>query len=696
MTGNVTAQEIFIVIPYKNSEREASLWAGEERRIDFRRDHERARRCTSAFMALELKQYLSRTLKAAEISITAEIPATGLWIELKTETCTLETGRFSIEPFDSGFIIHGYGRFGLVCGAYELLRLQGWRWYAPGPDGEHAPEPKDELVLPEETLDGNPSMLWRGFDFAFASMESAELLLWMARNRMNVYGWRPTTGPLGQKLGMTPRVGGHIFEAMLDPERLLPSGRSLWEEHQNWYGLPASGKRRKESALQTQFCVSRQELIEFLGEELLQRLVDDWYEADIVDIWGFDTWGSTCACPDCRSLGNATDQTLHFLSRLRDFLNRARRQGRLDHDIKLAMCAYEGTATLNSPEHPFPANLIQAGDYCIFYPINRCYAHNLADPACNRNALYNAALAAWFRHQPALPIIIGEYYNVSKWQELPVLFTTRIRHDIPYYIRSGALGLTYMHVPLVNWAIRTCTQLLYARLAWDGSTDVDTALNEYFIARYGPYAEAMQQVYNRMEEAWLYIAQWRAWEPASVLSRLLAWDGTPATQPLTLSEHFGAPAEAVASGRHSLALMQKALDILNEVRATEKKRAAFSAVKPAGQGVNPLEERKFEPASLYEMRLDEAWRALIYGFDSMMLQTELLAYHDALTGQNAEAAETAWDRVEQAAERLNAYYVPISYEWPGPGLESKDGLTRSQLRNVLRLCRRFRWSRTSN
>jgi hypothetical protein len=157
-----------------------------------------------------------------------------------------------------------------------------------------------------------------------------------------------------------------------------------------------------------------------------------------------------------------------------------------------------------------------------------------------------------------------------------------------------------------------------------------------------------------------------------------------------LNEHFGSMAEAIASGRHSLALMQQALEILNEKRAEERARAARSAVRPAGQGVNPLEERKFDPESPFEIRLDEDWRSLTYGFYSMMLLTEFLTYHDALFRHDGETAEVAWTRIEQAAEALNSCYVPLGYEWPGPGLESKDGLTRSQLRNLLRLCRKYR------
>jgi len=152
----------------------------------------------------------------------------------------------------------------------------------------------------------------RGFDFEGVSKESEALLLWMARNCLNVCGYRLNTVALAQKLGMTLKVGGHIFESILDPDRRLEDGLTLWESHSEWYGLPADGKREKSKALETQFCVYRRDLRNGLAAELIRLLMGDWYEADRIDIWGFETWGSCCTCADCVGLGNGSDQNLFF------------------------------------------------------------------------------------------------------------------------------------------------------------------------------------------------------------------------------------------------------------------------------------------------------------------------------------------------------------------------------------------------
>ncbi|MCL5996725.1 MAG: DUF4838 domain-containing protein [Chloroflexi bacterium] len=686
--------DIKIIVPFEGAERYTPIWAYEEAEIDFRHDPARAARCTSAFAAVELKSYLERTLRDARVSFASRRGSDGNSAEQFVELRIAEDGSkhdgFALAPDGDGVVITGYSRAGLLYGAYELLRLQGWRWYAPGKLGEVAPAQTDQLVRPHQKGQHSPSFsLGRGFDFEYPSMESAELLLWMARNRLNVCGLRPASVAMARKLDMHPKIGGHIFEAMLAPERPMPSGRTLWEDHPEWYGLPATGTRSKETALATQFCVSQPDLIAFLGAEFLHLLSGRWHDADRIDVWGFDTWGNTCACPHCTALGNSADQVLFFLARLRDFLNQARRDGQLDHDVQLATCAYEGTATLAGPRHPIPHNLIEAGDHIAFYPINRCYAHDLADPHCRINSAYSAAMASWLAHAPALSFIAAEYYNVSKYEDLPLLFNTRIGDDLRAYHQRGAVGITYMHLPMVNWAMRTLTQALYAQLAWDATTDTTAFVAEYFTNWYGPYAGEMRRAYDLIETAWQYIADWRAWAPGSILSQLLAWDGRRPAQPLRATNHFATPAEAIANGERSLARLHEAMTIVDACHHTEKQAGAASLDGTAhlAAAANPVQARALEQHRHHEWRLGEDRRLLRYGIDVLALMTALVTYHEALRTGDAATAEAAYQAGEHTAEALDAYYVPIGYEWPGPGLESKDGLTRSQLKDVLRRIR---------
>ncbi len=677
---------LWIVLPYPGAERETPIWAKEEERVDFRQDIVRAARCTSAFAAIELKEHLIKTISELQISFQSIRPTKGFFIELNILDPKTKNEGFSIEPSEEGMLITGFGRTGILYGAYEFLRIQGWRWYAPGYYGEAAPGWTDALLVPTERKVYQPAMtLGRGFDFEYGSMESVEFNLWMARNRLNMSAPRPSTRSLCNKLGMSLKTGGHIFEEIMNPDRVMPSGKTLWEEHENWFGLPPDGVRKKEWALSTQFCVSQPDSIEFLGSEFLNNVTGKWKDADRIDVWGFDTWGAACTCADCQKLGNCTDRTLSFISALRGVLNRAQKDGRLKHDVKLATCAYEGTATIKGPENPFPRNLIAAGDYCAFYPINRCYAHDFGEATCSDNVAYRDALKSWFTHDPALPVMIGEYYNVSKFEDLPLLFMTRQPRDVSYYYKAGVRGMTYMHVPMVNWGMRTITQALFAQLAWDPTTSEESWIEEYLVRWYGPHGIKMRKVYQMVEEAWLFISSWRAWKSSSVLSRLLSWDGSKPEKPLLVDDHFKTSAETIQAGYRSIALMEEAMKLLNECRAEERRVwLRNNVVCKIQTAVNPIEAQRIKQANQYEMRLGEDRRLLIYGLDTMKLMTELIVYHDALYREDVATVKSSWRKIEEVAEALDSYFLPMSYEWPGTGLDSKDALTRTQLRKHLR------------
>ena len=79
--------------------------------------------------------------------------------------------------------------------------------------------------------------------------------------------------------------------------------------------------------------------------------------------------------------------------------------------------------------------------------------------------------------------------------------------------------------------------------------------------------------------------------------------------------------------------------------------------------------------------------------DARELMTEMVRYHDAIVREDPELADRVWKRVETVADRMDTYWVPIEYIYPGPGLNSRDALSRSQLRDLIARCRRWRRSR---
>ena len=688
----LTGAELTVVLPYRDAEQLTVVWAEAEDDIAFHRQARQACRCTLAFAAMELRRYLARTVPGLDIRFAARPPRNGYALILAAADPGSRAEGFALIPEGGRRLrIVGEGRTGTLFGVYRFLAMQGWRWLAPGDAGEVAPEPTDHLRVPAGRADERPGLdAGRGFDMEYASMESSDLLLWAARNGLNVWAGRGATLPLAHKLGMTIKRGGHIFEKILHPDVLMPDGRILWDAHPDWFGLPADGVRRRERAQGTQFCVSQHSLFEFLGAALVRRLRGEWAGADRVDVWGFDTWGQTCQCPDCRTLGNASDAMLVMASRLREVLDRHEAAGELDRHVTLILCAYEGTASLDGPSRPVPANLAADGTLVTFYPINRCYRHTLDDAGCVTNARYWKALNAWTAARPALRIVMGEYYNVSKFEDLPLLFTGVMARDWPAYAAAGVRGATYMHIPTLHWGVRALTQNLYARLTWAPTPATAAALlADYFRDRYGAQSARLEQAYARVEQAWGLCAQWRAWASWSALSQLSAWDGMPPKAPLVLHPHLGGTAAAVGIGRDALAALREALDVVRVAKQSERLAAARQA-PPPGTAVNPAELRRLQQGSRVVARLAEDLRLVQYGVDVLELTVALLAYHEALRTNPADLANAVWNVIEATADRLEQYIVPIDYEWPTPGLVAKDGLQRSQVGPLVERCRAFR------
>ena len=165
-----------------------------------------------------------------------------------------------------------------------------------------------------------------------------------------------------------------------------------------------------ETVFHTQFCMTNRTLITYLGNEIVKKLKGPWRYTERIDLWTFDTYGSVCECETCRNGGNGADLTLQFLSRMREMMDDAG----VGRKVRIVMCAYDGTRTMEPPTRPVPENLIRAGDLVTFYPIMRCYRHDLDDETCAENRRYFALLKGWLSLPQGMPVVMGEYYNVTR------------------------------------------------------------------------------------------------------------------------------------------------------------------------------------------------------------------------------------------------------------------------------------------
>lgn len=682
--------KITVVLQFENAKNSYRIWANSENQIDFNNEYEKAARCTVSYAAAELKTHLEQSLDGAEIQIDDKVNPDTFNVRLVAKDFTAHGERYALIPEKDGILVEGDGRVGVLYGVYELLKRQGWRWYSPGDVGTYVPEKRAELDLPaEKEFYYSTAPVGRGFSIDGRLNENEDLFVWMARNRLNVYFYFPNCCALMKKLGFILRDGGHIFEQVLNPDRAMPSGKTLWEEHLEWFGLPAAGERCKERALRTQFCVSQPDCLQFLAEDLLSHIMNEWHNADEINVWGFDTWGGVCTCEKCKKLGNSTDQMLYMTSKFRDFLNKARKEKRLDRDVKMVLCSYEGSATLQPPENEVPQNLIDAGDHILYAPIVRCYAHEFSDSSCSYNREYDEALRGWSRLKKNIPMSILEYYNVTKFEDLPLLFMRTMKKDFKYYSALGIQGFCYMHIPMVNWGVRALTQLLFAELSWNVNVDADKLIEEYFANRYGVYKSEMKEIYSIIDEASSQITSWRAWKIKSVLHKLMCWDGNVPTVPLDVDDHFVNPEKFEEAGEQTNELWNKALNLLNEVIKAEKKNPnnVYANIEEA---VNPEQLRKMRGSAKTLKCLLEDKRGVIYGADTHALTWRLGQYYNALYNGDNARADMLWEKIEELSEKMESYYFPITFTARFKGLISKDALERTQLDETVAKCRQAR------
>ena len=97
--------------------------------------------------------------------------------------------------------------------------------------------------------------------------------------------------------------------------------------------------------------------------------------------------------------------------------------------------------------------------------------------------------------------MIGEYYNVSSFSNMPFILTDKMSHDIPYYYANGSRHIHYMHFSARNWGMFAINNYLYCKLLWNVNVNSEEVLLDYYNSRYKEYAQTMKEFYVELEEA---------------------------------------------------------------------------------------------------------------------------------------------------------------------------------------------------
>lgn len=385
---------------------------------------------------------------------------------------------------------------GTLAGCYRLLELLGVRFYDLG--DSNAVFPRRPATLAIRGGCEGAAFATRGF-WAWEPRGSTDFFLWMARNRMNLWTAAEPRAAFLEKLGLRLTAGGHgIQSEFLDPNGRSPGQtRTRFQLHPEWYGLE-NGKRTPgisgESGLN--FCTSNHAAIAELARGLGESLrTGSMRHADVLELWPLDG-GRWCQCDSCQAIGSPQDRWLRVVAEVK------RRLGDAGRRVTLVSPAYLETS--GAPDHPADPGLDSGGSVVTFYPYFRCYAHALADPACEIvNAPIESRLRSW-TDGPArerLSLGIGEYYNVSWTKSLPFVHPHVMAADLRDWSEHGITHFTTMHAPTRLWGTWTFEHAMLARLLWNPHANVDSLIGDFCAREYGVAGGDLRRFYRALELA---------------------------------------------------------------------------------------------------------------------------------------------------------------------------------------------------
>lgn len=401
--------------------------------------------------------------------------------------------------------------------AYEWLQSLGVCWFTPDDNGTYIPK---NLDLTEKEIKIDYDYKTRGCYNEFIDDNNPGFLDWAARNGMNMLRVQHFLSPHSvKKRGLQIMSGGHdIFYKYLNPNSKYPYKDKLENEcntyfdmHPEWFAL-IDGKRssRDENIRATEgyytgdnICTSNKDGIKELAKNMLVAINTGSYQyCDYLNLWAYDN-GTWCSCENCIEIGNLSRRMLMLAYEINNILKKAYENGHTHRRIKLVVPVYH--ETLEPPNISLPDDFDYEYIISTFFPIERCYAHNIDDANCTEtNSRLNKVYKKWtdkVNGNYKGDIFIGEYYNVSSFASLPLVFTGTMTNDIPYYYKTGTKHLYYMHISAKNWGMLLLNNCILAGYLKSIKFEKEKFLKNLYSVYYPQTGKIMREFHRILESA---------------------------------------------------------------------------------------------------------------------------------------------------------------------------------------------------
>lgn len=469
--------------------------------------------CTESFAALEVMQHLEkagyiycgdRSADGNGVPIGMEIYIGKSIIPVKQDELP-QAGRDG--AYKSFFVngkwniwIWGNDCFGALRASYAWLQSLGVSWFTPDDYGTIIPS---IIYHKTEEIFLNYDFLTRGCYNEFIDDDNLNFLDWSSRNGMNMLRVQHYYNPhTVKKRGLQIMGGGHdIFYKYLNPNSIIENScsnggncKTYFEAHPDWFAL-VNGVRssRDENKQATEgyytgdnICTSNEEGVAKLAENMLVSLNNGSYQyCDYLNLWAYDN-GTWCSCNKCKKLGNLSRRMLMLAYEINKIFKNAYDTGKTHRRIKLVVPVYH--ETLEPPDQPLPDDFDYDFIISTFFPIERCYAHNINDDGCTEtNKKLKDIYEKWTLKKTGNykgNLFIGEYYNVSSFASLPFIFLKTIVNDLPYYYKTGTRHFYYMHISSKNWGMLLINNCIIAGFLKSNDFDSVKFLNEFYTNYY--------------------------------------------------------------------------------------------------------------------------------------------------------------------------------------------------------------------
>lgn len=547
------------IIAYKGAFTNITEAAGAEKQINWQNAGlEECSVCTECFAALDMQQVLKgKKQLEMEVSELKECDFKADVLIFLGERCVSEACvRYEL-PFvaldneqayrifgqevngQQIVLIYGGSRAGTLYGAAAYMEYHGIRFISPGEQGTVYHPLFDRSSQREFDITRVPSFDIREICSEHMFDSRYDLLLWLVHNKINFVSIHTISHPeLLHKLCLSMCGGGHpIWYEYMDVNHEYPYKHKLFggegkpedpyavsplykgdvngdgiltygEAHPEWYA-ETDGERklfRNYEDFRTFgyasgdfICTSNEDAV----TELCRLLVDSLSNGPLKHVSRLNFFmldnGTWCQCEKCKGESYSYRQFM-LAYKLDKAIKKATEEGRITRKILILLSMYH--ETLPALEKPLPKDFDYSTIYGNLAVIERCYVHNIDDPKCvETNKMLYDRLMSWVGGHYQGVLGITEYYNVKVFGSMPFLFSERMFHDIPFYHSIGVRRMKYMHMTASNWGVRALNDYIYAKLLWDVDSDPETIKQEYYISKYGQYADKMREIYEELESA---------------------------------------------------------------------------------------------------------------------------------------------------------------------------------------------------